>query len=98
MLTIFKPHIRKAIAQGAQNAKVGLLGGDESVRDIISDTRKKNVTIRSAVLSVPAKSKAKTGSKPKTGTSAADRKAGNRGIQASSKAINKPKKKLYANF
>ena len=56
MLTIFKPKVRQAAMRDASQSKVGLFGGDQVVSDRITESRKKDGIIRSAVLT-PASSK-----------------------------------------
>ena len=72
----------------ASQGKVSLFGGDQMVIDRIMESRKKDSTIRSAILT-PAtsklKSKTKKKSKSKTGTKSASSKDGEAGKAGAAK-------------
>ena len=88
MLTIFKPKVRQAVMKDALRSKVGLFGGDQEVSNKISESRKKDGIIRSAILT-PAtsksKSKSRKKSKTKTGTKGASSKDGEAGKAGAAK-------------
>ena len=62
MLTIFKPKVRQAVMKDALRSKVCQFGGDQEVSNKISESRKKDGIICSAILT-PATSKSKYKSK-----------------------------------
>ena len=88
MLTIFKPKVRQAVMKDALRSKVGLFGGDQEVSNKISESRKKDGIICSAILT-PAtsksKSKSRKKSKTKTGTKGASSKDGEAGKAGAAK-------------
>ena len=65
ILTIFKPKVRQAVMKDALQAKYGLLGGDQVVSNRITESRKKDGIICSAIL-MPATSKSKSKSRKKS--------------------------------
>ena len=88
MLTIFKPKVRQAVMRDASQSKVGLSGGDQVVSDRITESRRKDGIIRSAVLtpaSSKSKSKSRKKSKSKTGAKGASSKDGEAGKAGAAK-------------
>ena len=50
LLTLFKPKVRQAVMKDALQSKVGLFGGDQEVSNRISESRKEDGIICSAIL------------------------------------------------
>ena len=92
MLTIFKPKVRQAVMKDALQAKEGLFGSDQVVSDRITESRKKDCIIHSAILT-PAtsksKSKSRKKSKTKTRTKGASSKDGEAGKAGAAKKTKK---------
>ena len=91
MLTIFKPKVRQVDIKDASQSRVCLFGGDQEVSNRISESRKKDSIIGSAVLT-PASSKSKSKSRKKSktktrakGASSKDGEAGKAGAAKKSK-------------
>ena len=88
MLTIFKPKVRQAVMRDASQSKVDLFSGDQVVSDRITESRKKDGIIRSAVLTPAAsksKSKSRKKSKTKTGMKDVSSKDGEAGKAGAAK-------------